>query len=499
MAANTPILLPATSRTLRRARGRAFIAGAIRASAFGLLAGAAAAMGASALAKLALWNGRSLEAAFSDSIGPHWHWSVPAAFAITGVGLGVIHAWSRRWSTLHAARVLDERLMLKDTLTTAWEMAPVASGSPADPLGLVPLVAARAEAAAHEATLSRAIAVRVPMAAPVGLAILAGAIVINFLAPARTDSALIARATPQPPIEDAAKQIAELNRAVDQADSTADGATASQSQSIAELERELANRSIEPREAMTRAAEQATNAAAAIEQDAAKRQREAQEAMARVARATRDARAAQDGQQPPELTTDAARELASALEKGDLDKAAQALDEISRQTRPEEREQVAKDLERLSEAIGRQAQAADRALPADGAPPADSNADSNPDSNTNTNADSPTDSNADSNNPSGPSPNAANTTPSPPSDASQPDARPTDGAQASEAPIRRVTQVRPRRAIRQASPMLARSNRPRPTRSPVRPSANRPIPRRQAKEPRTSSRRRARSVRWPTR
>lgn len=270
-----------------------------------------------------------------------------------GIGLlaaGFVGARERRRAG-DASIVLDHALGLRDRVSSSIALERVAqNGEASDPFLL--LAREDAERVATEADIRRAVPIRFDnwwVGAPFAAAALVTATVLTptfdvFGARERRVERVALeerRERSQEAIEEIKE---ELRRAT--ANQAADAATPEQLQALEELERELAQGEIAPDDARTKAASRLDDLAQSFE-DRAEREDRALDSLGERF-ASLDTRASEDS---------AARPLEDALRRGDWGAAAEALEQLQRETArdssiaDEEREQIARDLDSLARAL----------------------------------------------------------------------------------------------------------------------------------------------------
>ncbi|GMV27746.1 MAG: hypothetical protein AMXMBFR58_37770 [Phycisphaerae bacterium] len=270
--------------------------------------------------------------------------AVPVASVVTAL----VAAWLARWSVPTAALELDQRLGLKDRLSSALALGDRSRNGP-----FIQIVIDEAEHAAGEVHLSRALPARIGRRwiAPLGAVVLCGAAWfipqnIRGSAPKRppaiaadeaghavaSAAATIRDAVDKTPLDEA--RAAAAKRSLDQLD---------------EITRELAEGSPArpPEEAIAesaRAIETTADEIAARSTQDADQVREARRRLAEAARA--QTRPAAQG------TTSAADEFRRAMREGDVEAARQAAQQLAKQVEslsPEQRESLARELERIAQ------------------------------------------------------------------------------------------------------------------------------------------------------
>jgi hypothetical protein len=278
-------------------------------------------------------------------------WTLLSAPILVGcVGAGFLAARERRRAG-DASIVLDHALGLRDRVSSSIALERVASNGDAnDPF--LALAREDAERVSSDANVRRAIPIRFDnwwVAAPFAAAALVTASLFTpvfdvFGASERRVErvALEERRERSQEVIDEIKE--ELRQAT--ANQSADAATPEQLRALEELERELAQGEISPDDARTKAASRLDDLAQSFE-DRAEREDRTLDALGEKF-ASLDGRASDDS---------AAKPLEDALRRGDWGAAAEALEQLRRETAsdssisPEEREQVARDLDDLARAI----------------------------------------------------------------------------------------------------------------------------------------------------
>lgn len=282
-------------------------------------------------------------------------WSLVSAPILVGcVGAGFLAARERRRAG-DASIVLDHALGLHDRVSSSIALERVASNGDAnDPF--LALAREDAERVSLEANVRRAIPIRFDnwwVAAPFAAAALATA---SLFTPAIDVFGASERRVERVALEERRERsqdvIEEIKEELRQAtaNQSADAATPEQLRALEELERELAQGEISPDDARTKAASRLDDLAQSFE-DRAEREDRTLDTLGEKF-ASLDGRASDDS---------AAKPLEDALRRGDWGAAAEALEQLRRETAgdssvsPDERERIARDLDSLARAIERAA------------------------------------------------------------------------------------------------------------------------------------------------
>lgn len=282
-------------------------------------------------------------------------WSLVGAPILLGfVGAGFLAARERRRAG-DASIVLDHALGLRDRVSSSIALERAANdGEAHDPF--LALAREDAERVASEASVRRAIPIRFDnwwLAAPFAAAALVTASLFTpvfdvFGASERR----VERVALEEQRERSQEAIEEIKEELRQATASgaADAATPEQLRTLEDLERELAQGDISPDDARTKAASRLDDLARSFE-DRAEREDRSLDALGEKF-ASLEGRASEES---------GAKPLEDALRRGDWGAAAEALEQLRRETAadssisPDERERVARDLDSLARAIERAA------------------------------------------------------------------------------------------------------------------------------------------------
>ncbi len=327
-------------RVARRAARRALVSSALALAGQGLAWGAGSAMVVTTGLRLMGEPGAMAEVV---------RWPlVLAAGAGIGVAVGVSLALWRRWSVARGALELDTRLGLRDRLSSALALA----DGPESPVA--ELAVRAGESLAGTIDVRRAIPIGMGRGWLAGLPLLALGVGVGlWLPPLLTragSGAGPATLTPEAARE-ATAEVSELKAdAVAAAEELVDDPSiARELESLRDVERELASGRSRDASTPVRAAQAAEQIASSLEAASREQARAADEARASLAKAaSRGARAERVG---PETEEPSLREH---LESGDVEAAAEALEELSRTSpnlSPEERERWASELAELARSL----------------------------------------------------------------------------------------------------------------------------------------------------
>jgi hypothetical protein len=258
--------------------------------------------------------------------------TVVISTASSAMALAAIVAWKSQWSDAQAALVIDERMALKDAISTALSIP-----RDADPEA-ARLVIARAETLAASCQPARVQALTFDRAWYVVSAIaLATLLSVRFLPSFASDSgrAAVFERIDSDQARQAIAQVSEELKSVPEA-------VDPQAQSeLEDIERELRGERESPGAALQQAADALDRAADRREEDAA-RERESDDRLREALQAVRNSR------------DPATSELAKAVEDADFDRAAtQARELAERQSRmtEDERREVSQELEQLADSL----------------------------------------------------------------------------------------------------------------------------------------------------
>lgn len=301
------------------------------------------------------------------SVGGSW-WLLPAVVVGASVAVGVVLGWRGRLGAVRAARVLDERLGLRDRLTTAVEL----SGHP-DVFSA--LAVAAGDDVAARVDVRSALPWRVSRSWPVAAVVLAGVWGVERWVPAVDGERVAASVVRQ----DAIASLREAARVVRSVQGPETGGTESSPSPSAELdrlERELVQGTPDPVDAARRASEAIRGAAEATSHDAErslKRSEAVKDALAKAAeRAKTEAARRSDGR--AEGVQELGGAVAESLARGELDAAAQRVRESAKRLdslSPQERKSAAEEFRKIADELQQleeQRHDAERAAPASGEP-----------------------------------------------------------------------------------------------------------------------------------
>ncbi len=298
-------------------------------------------------------------------IGLSLEWWMPLfVVAIGGAGWGMWDVLRKRLSPAAAAAVIDERLRLHDSISSAFELAEQAESNPFAAMALE-----QGDAAAHLANVRRAIPIPLgrdqviwPALAGVSLALVQFAPQFDLLGSARDRDALISQTQFADDTRDALHQAGELIDQLTETDEDAPEAGTPEARArelLEELDRQLTNKQITPDEARSKASTALTEAAQRATDSAdreALREEALREMIANASDASPEAGSEGNAESEGAKATDALRE---ALAAGDFEAAAEAIDALDRL--PEEQQQIAaEELEQLAEMLGRLAELEER-------------------------------------------------------------------------------------------------------------------------------------------
>ncbi len=280
--------------------------------------------------------------------------------ASAGIGLAAAAAWAiaRRWSPMRAAEVLDERLGLQDRLATA-----IAVSDASDPFAQWAI--ADAEHAAPSVKIDRAIPVRLDWTWSAWPLLAAGATAVAIFAPVR--SIIRNSSRPEPTEAERTQAAAQLRQTADAIrqslpDEKVQAATAEQLKALEELQNELSHGRVDPEQAAIQAAKQVEDVAKRLEADSAAAQKAADAMREQLAKAATETSGRPESERPSPLM--------DAIQRGDIRTAAEAAAaaaENEQNLTPQEREQLARDLDQLAQALEA---AKEPPAPAQGQPPA---------------------------------------------------------------------------------------------------------------------------------
>jgi hypothetical protein len=358
--AASPHAITQTTRVSHRAARRLTLRRLVRCVGWGALAGGGAAVALAGLSRIvpARWvewvpGLRAMDAV--NLAGWARGQAVDASWGEIGMGLGVVAGgvvvigvlagagWglARRARALDGARALDERLALRNRLTSALELAHEPQG--ASPFAALAL--ADAEAMASRVDPRTVTSVRWGWQAPAGLGLALIASMIWITTPRRAEVV-------QSPRQIAtAEQTQALQTTVEQtreALSTLDEASAQRAQdALQELEKELSSGDGARSDSVTSAARAIDDAAGTLERRAEQARRDAQ-ALDALADAAARARQQSDAASEP------TGELLDSLAQGDTQAAAAAAEAMREQlanASPAERARAAEELRELARAM----------------------------------------------------------------------------------------------------------------------------------------------------
>ncbi|MEQ8315924.1 MAG: hypothetical protein RIE77_08615 [Phycisphaerales bacterium] len=304
-------------------------------------------------------------------------WATPAVAGLVIVSALAAAVWalSRRRSTESAAAEADAHAGLRDALVSAVLLS---RGKPSEDPGFSALAVSRAESVASQIKPTEVVPVRLGRGSIVGPLVVAVAVAAAALLPPWgrqpiAQEASVVRTDPQQ-VEQARQGIEGLAEALEQQaaeagldeQDEASDRVQRELERLREIEDELAQGSRDPQEAMTEAAAAATEAAEAIEDDARRREladEALRDALSRLEQTADAERLAEDS------LRGAAERLADAMERGDLERAAEAAEELRERSEDagvteEERREAAERLRDMAERLDQQAGRAEPTPPA---------------------------------------------------------------------------------------------------------------------------------------
>lgn len=286
-------------------------------------------------------------------------WALLGAPLVVAGAVALVVSVVRRWPTLRAARELDERLGLRDRLSSALELTGSADRDP-----FVALAVRDAERLSADADVRRAVPFHWNRAwafwpAIAGAGIAAGLFTPEWdFNPSAPDRPAMRAAA-----ETAAKQIDAVSQGLRQTagESVSDPGTARDLDDLSQIEQELADGRISPEEARARAARRLEEIASQTERVSQGIQGAADRARRALAESAQPAPGS-EGAPSPESSTG----LRRALREGDLGSAAAAAREIARDadTMPaEQREAIARDLTEIARQLDAKSEGISEATP----------------------------------------------------------------------------------------------------------------------------------------
>lgn len=275
-----------------------------------------------------------------------------ASGATLGIATGLTIAFARRWSIARAALELDTRLGLRDRLSSALSLSGTQSGP------VAALVVRAGEAAATGLDIRRAIRIEPGRGWHIGIPLIALSIAAGFWMPALLKGSVQAappQLTPEAAIA-ASENVAALTTQAEQAlESTPDDPTLTRElESLREIERELASGRARDPGTPLRAAQAAEQIAKSLEDASRDNAKAADQARAALANAA--ARSSANPRTPTDPTADDST-LRDHLEAGDIESAADALNELAQTApslSPEERARWASELAELAKSLREQ-------------------------------------------------------------------------------------------------------------------------------------------------
>lgn len=276
-------------------------------------------------------------------------WTIAAGGGALGLLVASGLAWARTWTPRRAAREVDQRANLKDTLGSALELS---STHQADPF--VRTILDDAEIAASRVDVRRVVPVRARWD-QWSWALLG---VVACVAATQVPTIEARNSKPKPTVAkaDAIESVQQARRAVE----TSRGNTGETQRDLAAfdaLEKELASGKADSEQTIAKAAEQVTRVAERAENRAEKLQAEADRVKQLLAA-------------PPDRK-ESESQLGRALDRADADaaaKAAAALRENLRQMDPKERQRVADELKEIAQRLEEREKAAGSSGAGDSSP-----------------------------------------------------------------------------------------------------------------------------------
>jgi len=326
---------PNSTRLAAQAARRATLAALVRRAGFWLLLGAIASVALAAVDRL-------FAAPLVELITLWGVIAIPLALtAITALALTYVH----RLTPDRAAILLDERLSLEDAVSSALEFSRKPDGA------FTALAVRDAENLASGVHPSRAFPLRFgafwalwPICSGVAIAAL---MFVPALERQTSPVIEVSEDDRQVATEEVAQAVQAVQEAIDESAAAQDDiATPSQLQTLEQLQRELAEGTLDPQRARVEAADALQETATGLEKTAEQKER--------AARQTADELAQRLSESGDPETTEQARELAEALKQGDLESAREAARKLSERVNslsPEQREQLARELERMADQI----------------------------------------------------------------------------------------------------------------------------------------------------
>ena len=330
-----------TLRVARAASRRAVLADMLRFSGMGLTVGAALGLAVVLASKLA-----------GQEIAEDRWALVLAAPLAAAVVIALVFSFVRVWGVARAARELDHRLGLRDSLGSA--VALVESGRE-DPF--IQVAIAQAELMARSVSTKRAIIIKPRWVWAVWPLLVGIAVVVILYVPGVQSSRRRIATNQAEATADAVSDIQSAAAAVQQTPIADDPLAARRGEELLAIENELSSGRLDPDAARAKAAKSIESAADRIDERSQQQQLKEDAVRMRLAQA-----ASQDDSQKSSL--------ASALSTGDVESAARAAEEMQ-ESAPllsgEERARLAAELELLANLLDQRPGSGSRAQPSGGA------------------------------------------------------------------------------------------------------------------------------------
>lgn len=254
-------------------------------------------------------------------------------------------AWRSRWSEVRAARELDRVLGLQDTLSSALELR---AGAREQERPFVEELGRRAELFAAEARTNRVAPLRwgsswlvFPLLALLGVAMF-------VWLPERSEVARVQAQKRERERQDAVAEIRSVAEAVKPKATEAEAPKSNKQleEQLAAIEEELRAGALTPHDARLRSAQ-------ALEEQAQQTERQAREKQQSIEQAKRAlAKAAARSHDP----APGADRVASAIRRGDFERAAEELDRLARDpaAAPEDKQRAAEELDKIAQGLQEQ-------------------------------------------------------------------------------------------------------------------------------------------------